>query len=85
MAPTKPLVGQQAIAFSNTITDVPLRHIAELTGYNNQERRAKIYKEARLFFMTPQTLQGDIEANIILYDYINSNQKSIFNLKKGPI
>ena len=32
LAPTKPLVNQQIEAFTNTITEVPLSKIAELTG-----------------------------------------------------
>ena len=65
VAPTKPLVTQQAISFGQTITEVPLDQICELTGNLAKAKRAEAYKSCRVFFMTPQTLQSDIESNLV--------------------
>jgi ERCC4-related helicase len=56
VAPTKPLVNQQIESFSSVISEVPLDDIAELTGTLSKEKRTKLYKLKRVFFMTPQTL-----------------------------
>lgn len=64
VAPTKPLVNQQIESFSQVISEVPLDTIAELTGTLSKEKRQKYYQLKRVFFMTPQTLQKDIESNI---------------------
>ncbi len=53
VAPTKPLVNQQIESFSNVISEVPLDDIAELTGTLSKEKRQKLYKLKRVFFMTP--------------------------------
>ena len=53
VAPTKPLVAQQAVAFSHTISDIPLDEIAEITGNLSLGNRANLYSKARIFFMTP--------------------------------
>jgi ATP-dependent DNA helicase MPH1 len=39
VAPTKPLVTQQIESFSNLISEVPMDHIAELTGTLSKEKR----------------------------------------------
>jgi ATP-dependent DNA helicase MPH1 len=64
VAPTKPLVNQQIESFSQVISEVPLDAIAELTGTLSKQKRQKFYQLKRVFFMTPQTLQKDIESNI---------------------
>ena len=53
VAPTRPLVMQQVQAFSQTITEVPLLDIQELTGHHSKDKRAKAYQIKRVFFMTP--------------------------------
>ena len=53
VAPTRPLINQQVESFSNTITEVPLADIIELTGMQAKHKREKAYKTQRIFFMTP--------------------------------
>ena len=43
VAPTRPLVMQQAEAFARTISEVPLSDIVELTGSCPKEKRKKSY------------------------------------------
>ena len=64
VAPTKPLVQQQVESFVNTITEVPLRDIIELQGTIPAPKRAQAYRAQRVFFMTPQTLQNDLERKV---------------------
>lgn len=61
VAPTKPLVTQQSQSFGSTITEIPLNQIAELNGNMSKQNRQKAYKTCKVFFMTPQTLQSDIQ------------------------
>lgn len=56
---------QQVESFENTVTEVPLVDIIELTGQVNKQKREKAYKMQRIFFMTPQTLERDINAGIV--------------------
>jgi len=53
LAPTKPLVTQQIESFSQVISEVPLEHIAELTGTLSKHKRQRQYLMKRVFFMTP--------------------------------
>lgn len=64
VAPTKPLVTQQMEAFATVISEVPLDDICELTGNLNKVKRRREYMMKRVFFMTPQTLQKDIESEL---------------------
>ena len=64
VAPTKPLVSQQAQSFASTITEIPLPQICELTGNQPKKKRIELYQSGRVFFMTPQTLQSDIESRL---------------------
>ena len=59
LAPTKPLVHQQVSAVRRAI-GLPLKEFAELTGQMKSEVRSKAYQEARMLFLTPQTLINDI-------------------------
>lgn len=52
------------VAFAETITEVPLYDICELNGTMPKEKRVEAYRRSRIFFMTPQTLVSDIEANL---------------------
>lgn len=47
-----------------TISEIPESHIAELTGNVGQNDRKQHYDAARVFFMTPQTLQNDLEKGV---------------------
>lgn len=59
MAPTKPLVTQQIEACYN-IMAIPKDVTVELTGAKNQTYRKDVWKEKRVFFITPQVLQNDL-------------------------
>ncbi|EMR11430.1 hypothetical protein PNEG_00451 [Pneumocystis murina B123] len=69
VAPTKPLVSQQIQACYN-ICGIPPEDTIELSGNVKQTIRSFAWKEKRVFFMTPQALQNDLEAKIC-------NKKSI--------
>lgn len=56
LAPTKPLVSQQVVAFAQAIPEVRLYDICELNGTMPKQKRADAYRKSRVFFMTPQTL-----------------------------
>ncbi|KAJ7655062.1 hypothetical protein DFH06DRAFT_1201495 [Mycena polygramma] len=59
VAPTKPLVAQQIDACHKTC-GIPGSDAIELTGQNVKAMRARAWKEKRVFYMTPQTLQNDL-------------------------
>jgi ATP-dependent DNA helicase MPH1 len=61
VAPTKPLVQQQIHACAN-ITGIPYSQCAVLTGENKKSVRQDEWESKRVFFMTPQTLEGDLSA-----------------------
>ncbi|GBE78153.1 hypothetical protein SCP_0110360 [Sparassis crispa] len=62
LAPTKPLVAQQIEACHQTC-GIPGSHAAELTGGVPKAKRARLWDEKRVFYMTPQTLQSDFMSN----------------------
>ncbi|KAJ7169638.1 hypothetical protein C8R46DRAFT_1089463 [Mycena filopes] len=59
VAPTKPLVAQQIHACHKTC-GIPGSDAIELTGNNPKAMRARAWKEKRVFYMTPQTLNNDL-------------------------
>ncbi|KAJ7139882.1 hypothetical protein C8R44DRAFT_765650 [Mycena epipterygia] len=59
VAPTKPLVAQQIDACHKTC-GIPGTDAIELTGQNPRAMRARAWKEKRVFYMTPQTLNNDL-------------------------
>ncbi|KAJ7492863.1 hypothetical protein FB451DRAFT_1219867 [Mycena latifolia] len=59
VAPTKPLVAQQIEACHKTC-GIPGSDAIELTGQNLKPMRARAWKEKRVFYMTPQTLNNDL-------------------------
>ncbi|KAJ6604410.1 hypothetical protein DFH09DRAFT_1122594 [Mycena vulgaris] len=59
VAPTKPLVAQQIDACHKTC-GIPGSDAIELTGQNPRPMRARAWKEKRVFYMTPQTLNNDL-------------------------
>ncbi|KAG5518902.1 hypothetical protein PMAC_002433 [Pneumocystis sp. 'macacae'] len=69
VAPTKPLVSQQIQACYN-ICGIPLEDTIELSGNTKPILRSSAWSEKRVFFMTPQALQNDLESGIC-------NKKSI--------
>jgi len=60
MAPTKPLVAQQ-VDGCHRFTGISRDVVAELTGQIPTERRPAIWRSKRIFFVTPQILQRDLE------------------------
>ena len=60
LAPTKPLIHQQVKAVRKTV-GLPRAEMAELTGALKSEERARLWRERRLFFLTPQTLVNDLQ------------------------
>ena len=65
LAPTKPLVSQQMNAFLEIITEVPEEEVFDITGIDKVDDRAEYYKKGRVFFMTPQTLENDIDDKLV--------------------
>ncbi|XP_044745496.1 Fanconi anemia group M protein homolog [Coccinella septempunctata] len=61
MAPTRPLVKQQVDACYN-ITAIPKDVTAELTGTNKNSTRNDVWMDKRVFFITPQVLQNDLDS-----------------------
>ncbi|XP_028398566.1 Fanconi anemia group M protein-like [Dendronephthya gigantea] len=59
MAPTKPLVAQQIEACYN-IMGIPPQDTAEMTGSMTPAKREILWKEKRVFFLTPQVFQNDL-------------------------
>jgi ERCC4-related helicase len=60
LAPTRPLVEQQAESIKSSL-NLDERAIAVLTGSVPSTKRPKLYREASIFFMTPQILEKDIK------------------------
>ncbi|KAJ2928868.1 hypothetical protein H1R20_g8225, partial [Candolleomyces eurysporus] len=63
VAPTKPLVAQQIIA-SHETCGIPGSDATELTGQVQSATRSRYWQEKRVFYMTPQTLESDLESGI---------------------
>ncbi len=57
--PTRPLINQHYDSFLNFLT-VSEEKFTVLTGKIPPEKRAKLFKEKRLLFYTPQTLRNDL-------------------------
>ncbi|KIK63672.1 hypothetical protein GYMLUDRAFT_162904, partial [Collybiopsis luxurians FD-317 M1] len=62
LAPTKPLVSQQAKACLES-SGINVIDSVELTGEVGQDVRQSYWNQKRVFFMTPQTLLNDISSN----------------------
>lgn len=60
MAPTKPLVAQQ-IEACYRITGIPREETAEMTGAQSPDDRALTWAKKRVFFLTPQVMQSDLQ------------------------
>jgi len=63
LAPTKPLAGQHYQTFKSVLTFSEELQI--LTGSIPSEKRAVIFKQSKILFYTPQTLQNDIITGIV--------------------
>ncbi|KAD4981721.1 hypothetical protein E3N88_18392 [Mikania micrantha] len=60
-APTRPLVMQQIEACHN-IVGIPQEETIDLTGQTNPSKRASLWKDKQIFFVTPQVLEKDIQS-----------------------
>ncbi|KAI9144812.1 hypothetical protein BKA69DRAFT_744589 [Paraphysoderma sedebokerense] len=60
MAPTKPLVAQQIKACYD-IMGIPNEDTVELTGSLSPDSRAQIWENKRIFYLTPQIIQNDLQ------------------------
>ena len=63
MAPLKPLVAQQAKACQEYVP-ILSEHIAELTGKVPPPKRKQLWESKRVFFLTPQILQNDLQTGV---------------------
>lgn len=63
-APTKPLVDQHINTFKSLI-DLPEEDFAMFTGTVKPEKRAELWKKAKIIFSTPQGFENDIISNRI--------------------
>ncbi|XP_072314496.1 Fanconi anemia group M protein [Eucyclogobius newberryi] len=59
MAPTKPLVAQQ-IEACYKVMGIPQEHMAELTGSTAAKQRQEVWRNKRVFFLTPQVMVNDL-------------------------
>jgi len=59
IAPTKPLVDQHRVTFQRHLNLEP-QELAVFTGNVHPEKRAELWKEAKVVFSTPQGLENDI-------------------------
>ncbi|KAM0049691.1 putative RNA helicase [Helianthus debilis subsp. tardiflorus] len=59
-APSRPLVMQQIEACHKTV-EIPQRAV-DLTGLTNPSKRASLWKDKQVFFVTPQVLEKDIQS-----------------------
>lgn len=64
LAPTKPLVRQQMESIKN-IKNIDQNFVVEITGDCEKSLRPQIYRDKRVFFMTPQTLENDINVGAV--------------------
>jgi Fanconi anemia group M protein len=62
LAPTRPLVEQHLETFKKHF-DIPEEELAVFTGYVKPEKRAELWKKAKIIFSTPQGLENDIITN----------------------
>jgi Fanconi anemia group M protein len=69
MAPTKPLVAQQVEACYN-ITGIPQESTDELTGASSPQLRRLSWMNKRVFFLTPQVLQNDLNRGTCLAEKV---------------
>ncbi|KAK2658484.1 hypothetical protein Ddye_005017 [Dipteronia dyeriana] len=68
-APSRPLVMQQIEACHN-IVGIPQEWTIDLTGQISPTRRACFWKTKRVFFVTPQVLEKDIQSGTCLVKYL---------------
>lgn len=70
LAPTRPLVHQHIETFKKHL-EFDEKEMAVFTGFIKPEKRAELWKKARLIFSTPQGLENDIVEGIIKLDDVS--------------
>ncbi|KAI3795155.1 hypothetical protein L1987_37803 [Smallanthus sonchifolius] len=70
-APSRPLVMQQIEACHN-IVGISQEHTIELTGQTTPSKRASLWKDKQIFFVTPQVLEKDIQSGNFLWRMYNT-------------
>ena len=60
LAPTRPLVHQQAQALRGLSDQVPPEVVSEVNGLIPADKRAMLYRQQRVIFSTPQTVYNDL-------------------------
>ncbi|GAB4844800.1 hypothetical protein Ancab_038187 [Ancistrocladus abbreviatus] len=68
-APSRPLVMQQIEACHN-IVGIPQEWTIDMTGQTSPTKRACLWKAKRVFFVTPQVLEKDIQSGACLVKYL---------------
>ncbi|KAL5204525.1 hypothetical protein ABZP36_009396 [Zizania latifolia] len=68
-APTRPLVTQQIEACHNTV-GIPQEWTVDLKGNLSPSKRSCFWKSKRVFFVTPQVLQNDIQSGICMVNQL---------------
>uniref|UniRef100_J3N6H0 Fanconi anemia group M protein n=1 Tax=Oryza brachyantha TaxID=4533 RepID=J3N6H0_ORYBR len=68
-APTRPLVTQQIEACHNTV-GIPQEWTIDLKGNLSPSKRSCFWKSKRVFFVTPQVLQNDIQSGICMVNQL---------------
>ncbi|KAH9757857.1 DEAD-box ATP-dependent RNA helicase FANCM [Citrus sinensis] len=68
-APSRPLVMQQIEACHN-IVGIPQEWTIDMTGQISPTKRASFWKTKRVFFVTPQVLEKDIQSGTCLMKYL---------------
>ncbi|CAH2035553.1 unnamed protein product [Thlaspi arvense] len=68
-APSRPLVMQRIEACHN-IVGIPQEWTIDLTGQTCPSKRAFLWKSKRVFFVTPQVLEKDIQSGTCLTNYL---------------
>jgi ERCC4-related helicase len=63
MAPTRPLVTQQLEATLKNV-EIDARQTVEMTGGQSPTQREQLWRDQRVFFLTPQVLQNDLTSGI---------------------
>jgi len=70
-APTKPLVNQQKTSFIRMFENLE-ELVCEINGTISLKKKIDSYREKRIFFMTPQTFENDLNKN-----YVNTEEISL--------
>ena len=82
-APTKPLISQQKKSFLKLFPFLQ-KKVIEINGSISNKKREELYKEKKIFFLTPQTLKNDLnmflidkeKISLLIFDEAHKAQKN---------